>query len=198
MVRPVKYLLAQINQFIKGQDGTAAGSPDVAVLGNIARLDDPGTTQPLDNQIIATIVNIQEESTLRNGPTAFRDSGGGITYRHRPVYLNIYVLFAALYRDYETSLRRLEQIVAYFQMQSRITSGNAQPSGKEDDPEFVLSPEMVSLTFEQVNYLWAPLGGKQLPFILYKIRVVSIDANIPRGSGPEITDELLDSRESAL
>jgi hypothetical protein len=35
--------------------------------------------------------------------------------------------------------------------------------------------EMFTLNFEQVNHLWSTLGGKYLPSVLYKLRVVGVE-----------------------
>jgi len=34
--------------------------------------------------------------------------------------------------------------------------------------------ELYTLTFEQINYLWGSLGGRQAPFAMYKARLVMI------------------------
>ena len=34
--------------------------------------------------------------------------------------------------------------------------------------------ELYTLTFEQINHLWGSLGGRQIPFVMYKLRLVSI------------------------
>ena len=44
--------------------------------------------------------------------------------------------------------------------------------------EIRLVPELYTLTFEQINHLWGSLGGKQSPFVMYKIRLVRIQGRI--------------------
>jgi hypothetical protein len=48
--------------------------------------------------------------------------------------------------------------------------------------------ELQSLTFEQVNHLWGSLGGKQVPFALYRARLVSLTAHEMDGTGEPIQD----------
>ena len=43
------------------------------------------------------------------------------------------------------------------------------------DLKFTL--ELYTLTFEQINHLWGSLGGRQLPFAMYKLRLVEITEN---------------------
>jgi hypothetical protein len=33
---------------------------------------------------------------------------------------------------------------------------------------------MFTLSFEQINHLWGSLGGRQMPFVMYKLRLVSV------------------------
>jgi hypothetical protein len=40
------------------------------------------------------------------------------------------------------------------------------------DLEFTL--ELYTLTFEQINHLWGSLGGRQVPFAMFKMRLVAI------------------------
>jgi len=47
------------------------------------------------------------------------------------------------------------------------------------DLKFTL--ELYTLTFEQINHLWGSLGGRQVPFAMYKLRLVAItDRSIVR------------------
>jgi Pvc16 N-terminal domain len=46
--------------------------------------------------------------------------------------------------------------------------------------------ELQSLTFEQVNYLWGSLGGKQVPFVLYRARLITLTAGDIASSGPPV------------
>ena len=43
------------------------------------------------------------------------------------------------------------------------------------DPIEYLIVELYSLSFEQQNQLWASLGGKYMPSVVYKVRLVVID-----------------------
>ena len=48
-------------------------------------------------------------------------------------------------------------------------------------------------TFEELNYVWGTLGGRQLPSVIYKIQLIEIDRNELLGTGKlitEITDTL--------
>jgi len=42
------------------------------------------------------------------------------------------------------------------------------------NPEKALKDGAQSLSFEQLNQLWATIGGKQLPSVVYRIRLVAV------------------------
>src|SRR5437773_12316769 len=69
MVEAIAVLLKQLNDYISQVDGSA-GAPSQAVSGNIAQLDRPEVATELDNHIVLSLVNLEEERALKNGQTA--------------------------------------------------------------------------------------------------------------------------------
>jgi len=98
--------------------------------------------------------------------------------------MNLYLLFTANYpQSYDTALIRLSSIIRFFQHRHSFDIQSAQPLPDTvditdpDDMDMLLKIELCTLTFEQINYLWGTLGGKQMPFVLYKARLVTIQEN---------------------
>jgi hypothetical protein len=156
--------------------------PSVAnvLIDNIG-LFETSKGDPLTNNIIITVVNIEEESTLKNQPSLKRPFIDKAIYQNPPVYLNLYVLFTCCYsgNDYLFALKRLSYIIQFLQAKnsfsvvSSIAGGTIVP----DDPavlDLKFTMELYTLTFEQINHLWGSLGGRQMPFALYKLRLVAI------------------------
>jgi hypothetical protein len=100
-----------------------------------------------------------------------------IEYRNPPVLLNLYCLFSVNHNSYDTALQYLSLIIQFFQYRSVINAKNTpSDNGLILDPKIEkLIVEMVTMNAEQVNHLWATLGGKYLPSVLYKIRMVTIE-----------------------
>ncbi|HTF30700.1 MAG TPA: Pvc16 family protein, partial [Flavitalea sp.] len=72
----------------------AQGDPANVVIENIGLFDtDEG--QNLENSLVISVVNIEEESTLKNGNLFTKLGDGTARYENRPVYLNLYVLFTS-------------------------------------------------------------------------------------------------------
>ena len=115
MINALTLLLAQLNQYIHQADGSPAGTSSVAVWGNIAQLDNGETATALENHLVLTLVNLEEEKTLKNSSAFSRDASGGIGYHNPPLHLNLFLLFTSNYRNYETGLKRLSQTMTFFQ-----------------------------------------------------------------------------------
>ena len=176
LVEAVSLLLSGLNQHIHAADGSASGSTDVAIWGNVSQWDHPDNGTLLENQLILSLINLEEEATLKNGQTAFRH-GSLVEYRHRPVHLNLFLIFAANYTNYDVSLQRLDQVVTYFQSHKQFDPSSfpgAVPA-MHPETELSLTMELVSLSLEEINHLWGVLGGKALPFVAYRGRLVVLE-----------------------
>ena len=201
IVNAGKLLLRELRAFLVAENGgegnVAPDGPDFAVLGNIAMADVSDLNPTISERVVISFVNDAEEAAFKNAPHSER-SGNGTRYRNAPKYLNLFVLFSANYADYETALRRLSQVVTFFQGKQVFTHRDSPAQDSVDDPfmEMKLIMELFALSFEQVNYLWASLGGKQMPFVLYKVRLVRIESERTAGDAPLI--ERITATETAV
>jgi hypothetical protein len=147
------------------------------VIDNIGLSETLSGTALIDN-IVISLVNIEEESTLKNQSPLKRFPIGGAIYENAPVYLNLYVLITSNYSGdgYLLALKRLSLIIQF--VQSKNTFSSAAASSGSTDPdnkqEVRFTMELYTLTFEQINHLWGSLGGRQAPFAMYKLRLVAI------------------------
>ncbi|WP_010521956.1 DUF4255 domain-containing protein [Aquimarina agarivorans] len=161
------------------------------VLHNISLME--SEAQDLSDKIVITLVNTEEESTLKNTSNVVKTTNG-IKYVEPPVFLNLYILISAtlgqdLQDAYEFALHRLSLVLQFFQAKKKFTVQNSPFTTISNDDnisqqikdQIKLNVELYTLTFEQINHLWGSLGGKQVPFAMYKIRLV----NIQEASGNE-------------
>ena len=188
IVDAVSYIKEELKNFIE----LDLESPVNIDIDNIA-LFETDHSSTLENQIIITLVNIEEESTLKNIRNINYNPDGGFRYTTQPVFLNLYLLFSCNFKVYSTALTRLEQILQFFQQRRKFdikstTSTANQDAFLEDEQEFKLLPELYSLTFEQINHLWGALGGRQVPSVMFKIRLVKIDDTQIFKQGPPVEE----------
>jgi hypothetical protein len=175
IVEAMSLLLKQLNDYIAQVDASAGG-PVQAVWGNIAQLDRTEVATELDNHLVLTLVNLEEERALKNGRVASSLAGGDVGYMNRPFHLNLFLLFTANYRLYGTALRRLAQVLMFFQGKRQFTFANSPGSNPPQGGivEFSLAMDLLSLSFEEVNHLWGFLGARQGPSAIFKGRLVVV------------------------
>lgn len=118
-----------------------------------------------------------------------------MAYVNPPMYLNLFILFSANHKDYSTALKVLGLVLQFLQgnrtfsiSQTPVPASGVftNPGPAENDIRITL--DLMSLTFEQVNYLWGSLGGKQQPFLLFKARQIEIDAARMLAAGQPVTE----------
>jgi hypothetical protein len=154
-------------------------------LGNIAELGvGPGGSAKGRDRVLLSVVNLQEERTLRNAPTYVRDDVSlRVRYENPPTFLNLAVLVAATHTDYPAALLALSRAIAFFQYRSVFTHDSVDPlsrtNGAPNNPldqleTFKLIFTLGSPSLEEVNDMWGMLGGKQFPFALYGMRMLEL------------------------
>jgi len=137
---------------------------DKVLLSSIINQDGSlAITEP--DKIVVTLVNIQEETVSSRYNT--------MENMRRPINVNLYLLFSAYFNDknYPEALKFISAVISYFQANGVFNHSNS--------PNLDMNIE--KLTFEIVNqdlqaqsYLWGTLGGKYLPSIMYKVRMITI------------------------
>jgi Pvc16 N-terminal domain len=164
---------------------TFGGNSPHADLGNIAEVAaGQAANGHSRDKVLLSVVNIQEERTLKNVPTYVRDdSTMRVRYENPPTFLNLAILVAATHTAYGDALRALSRALLFFQFRNVFTSENVDPQSLTDGApvndldrlvEFKLIFNLWSPTLEEVNDMWGMLGGKQFPFALYSMRMLEL------------------------
>lgn len=164
----------ELINFLTGKD------PANVVIDNIGLLE-TASGNTLTENIVITLVNIEEESALKNQSPQKRPFIKNAVYQNPPTFLNLYILFTCNYSGdhYQLALRRLSYIIQFVQSKNSFSAASSVAGATLDlsqvgvsELEFTL--ELYTLTFEQINHLWGSLGGRQVPFVMFKMRLVAI------------------------
>lgn len=188
-------IISKLNKAID----TETRPDDTVFMANIAFADPniaPSSPQrSLNNKIVASVVNIEEEKTLKNHPRIPQNPGSPTEFKfsRAPIYLNLYVLFSANNDDYSNALLYLSRIFAFFHKTNSFelsVDSNLEPIdvlGRANANlvkiDLRVNAELCSLNFQELNQLWGILGGKYIPSVMYKLRVLELKAGEPQGSG---------------
>lgn len=168
-------LKEQVDNYLKSFDVNNS-----LILGNVSMLDNENEDLPdsqMKNTNVLTLINIEEEITLKNGTHQVMKNNQA-HYKNRPVNLNLYLLFSANKNSYDFSLQSLSKIIEFFQGKNVFTHSNTiytKPTEALNNlKEFKFSVDLYTPTFEEMNYIWGTLGGKQLPSAMYKVSLINI------------------------
>ncbi|NTW69481.1 MAG: DUF4255 domain-containing protein [Chlorobiaceae bacterium] len=132
--------------------------------------------------VTVMLVGIDEERREGKRPCYIPTDDKQFFRLNPPVELDLLVLFVAHNKDYQTALRDLSDVAGFFQSNSVFDSSkypslNASVSNPDEKPWQMidrLSFMLHSLTFEQQNNLWAMLGSKYIPSLVYRVKMLTI------------------------
>lgn len=131
------------------------------------------------DRVVASVVNVEENRVYHSLDT-YQTRADGMNERVKPkVRINIYLLFVGNFDRYDEALKAISHVIGFFQHRIVfVVSGN----GADESSRVVY--ELYSLTFEQQNHLWAALGAKYMPSVIYKagivdIRDTQVEAEVP-------------------
>ncbi|MCF6357303.1 MAG: DUF4255 domain-containing protein [Draconibacterium sp.] len=182
----LQILKEQLDKFL-----TDEGLGKIVVLENIA-LWESGSTDAtkVDDKVVLTLLKMEEETTLRNIPN-FKIKDGKTEYKNAPVHLNLYLLISANCDTYDKSLRSISKVIQFFQGKKIFTSANTIYNRTNvafdvlDYFKFVL--ELFTPSFEILNNIWATLGGRQLPAVIYRIQLIKLERDKKLSASSVIT-----------
>ena len=175
----LQFLRAELNASLLA--GT--GSDNIKV--KLSSLVDHAGKYAFEQESIgASLINIEEERIVKTHLPQHAYVNGQHVLSEPELKLNLYLLFAANFKIYEEALKYLSHILTYFQGHPSFTQGEFPGL----DPRIEkLTLELQSPNFEQWNQIWGFNGGKQLPSILYKVRMVILQPGAPSGIRPPIS-----------
>jgi len=151
---------------------------DVVVVSNI--LEQDGTiASHVNNKIVLSLVNIEKESVALGQQSVAGSSALRAVVTNPPIHFNLYLMFASYFSggNYQEGLKFISATIGYFQGQSVFDQHNS-PGLDRNINKLVL--DIYNLDITDLSNLWGVLSGKYLPSVLYKMRMVTVDANAVR------------------
>lgn len=162
-------------------------------FANIATLSDDDSIITNKSAIVLSIVNIEEDRTLKN-QSLYRipqqlpldPSITKIEKYKKPAQNMVFsILFTAYNKDntmYGDSIDKLEKVLRYLQNNNvfyykdngtdLIEQDDASSAEIAESNKIIL--DMISLKTDQINQMWSYLGSKYMPSILYTLRLIHI------------------------
>ncbi|MFK7771539.1 MAG: DUF4255 domain-containing protein [Saprospiraceae bacterium] len=147
-----------------------------------------------DDKIVITVARVEEESILKNNAHFTRNTPQTTIDYHNPkVHVNLYILITCNSFLYENAMTYLSRVIRFFQSKNVFTELNTDPilSGINELDRFEnfrLLMELYSPSFEEANHLWSMMGGKQLPFVMYKLRALDLEFRSISSTGQRVEE----------
>lgn len=180
----IGHLASQLNQQLKQQFQLIE---DVVVVSNLVELD--GSVAPnANNKLVLTLVNIEKDTLPFRPQGHVRGRDQRLLQTSPPLFINLYLMMSANFGagNYTEALKYISQAIAFFQQHPLFDQLNS-PGLDARIERLVLDIE--NLPIPDLNNLWSLLGGRYLPSMFYKVRMMAIDANAVVGQVPVITDQ---------
>lgn len=153
--------------------------------GNVAEINGM-----IGEKVLVTLVNIEEEYTLSNQKYT-RRINNQLIKKEPPIVLNLYLLISFGFDNYNNKLFQQTRTLEFFQKNKTFTT-EVYPELKSQEIDKLVF-KLFTLDMEQLNDLWSMMGGKFYPSLLYKIRLLEVDAKIPDGLGIPIEEIEIDT-----
>lgn len=177
----LELLRSEAEVYLKALPELNAGNSFIE-LSNLAK--DDGAISIANNHLGLTLINVEEERIGRDVVPHKSHPDKSISHRNPDLRLNLYLLVAAHFGTYKTALEYLSGVIRFFQQKSVFTPQNSPgmplPLGK-------LVVELYPMSFEALNNLWAYLGGKYQPSVVYKVRAVTVQEDAAKDQQVPIT-----------
>ena len=178
----LKFLTSELNTYLSTQ--MTSTSEEVVRMSKL--VDDAGK-YAFENSIAASIINIEEDRVFKSQTPDRIYTNGQHILLEPELKLNLHVIFAANFdvKNYDQALKYISYVLTFFQSHSAFTSVEYPAL----DPSIEkLTIELQSLSYEQLNQVWAFIGAKQLPSVIYKVRMVSLQSIAPTLIQPPIVE----------
>jgi len=192
----LQQVATKLGNVINEIDDNPIGNIQVEV-GNVSQLDGDDA---VSGNILLSLVNVEQDVPLRNNPAYSAISDTQIK-RHNPkIVLNLYTLFSIPQgQNRVTELDYLTYVIAAFQRQNVFTPNDFDNpavfnTGHLQTEKIIF--DQYSMTFEQLNHLWGILGGKYLPSVLYKVRLICVF--VDEDKEPESTISSIEREEEVI
>lgn len=178
----INHIATSINQQLMRTFGL---NEDVVVVSNILE-QDGSVAAHVNNKIVVSLVNIEKENVPLNNPGHAQTTAMRRTVSNPPIHVNLYLMIASYFSggNYQEGLKFISNTIHYLQGQSVFDQQNS-PELDRNINKLVMDIHNLDIT--DLSNLWGVLSGKYLPSVLYKVRMVTVDAGAVKDQTPVIS-----------
>jgi hypothetical protein len=168
----MSHLAAQLNQSLRQ---TYALPEDIVLMSSL--MDEQGRPAPhTNNKLLVFLTNLEKDTVPYRQQSPGEAGPARQVVSSAPLYFNLYVMIAANFSgaNYSEALKLISGAITFFQ---RSPVFDHQNSPGLDTRIEKLMLDIENLKIHELSNIWTLLGGKYLPSVLYKVRMVAFDAH---------------------
>ena len=159
-----------LDQYLQNKYGI---SDSIVLINNITSADG-SIPQQNQNKVIISLINIEQET---NQPYYNRKNqlpNGDYVNSTPNDRFNLDLLITAMFDDYNETLKFLNASIMFFQANQSV-----EPESYSNLPPGInkLNFILEQLNYSQMHSLWTALGAKYTPSVVYKMKMIDIQAN---------------------
>ncbi len=129
-----------------------------------------GKLIPPINTISLSLLNIEEELSMRSTIVEKRVVKGKVYKKNPPLNINLRVMFISNFPDdYITELNAMTEVLAFFQRSSFILIDNKKINTKR------VNFKLNSIDIDEQEKIWNLLGMEYLPSVIYTVSILVIE-----------------------
>lgn len=166
----LQFTQSVLDQFLRAKFGLTDAA---VVINNVINADGSLPTKN-QNKIVISVLNIEQENNKQFYGRTTQLSNGSYSDSSPFDRYNLDVLFSSNFEDYNETLKFLNGTLEFFQANFTINRGSyaSLPKGVNR-----LDYDMEQISYHQMHSLWSAMGAKYQPSIIYKMRLITIQAN---------------------
>jgi hypothetical protein len=181
--KAMDFLKAQLNERLKTEAGVDAD--DLEAERDVVVYIDGEKMEPLIftlGTVSLLLVNIEQEKTMRRAePHRTVDADNTPQLIAPEIRLELSLLFVAHFKQYNTGLKTLSDIVQFFQEKPLFLRAN-YPELPADIERLSIEPR--SLPLSEQNEIWSALRVTYRPSLLYRVRMLVFKDRLPKAAPP--------------
>ena len=176
----LEFIVAELNSYLRARTGSMSNKVKLSSI-----VDDTGKYALDEDSVGMTIINIEEDRVVKDQLRDHKIRDGRYITSQPKLKLNLFIMCAANFKKYDQSLKYITHILTFFQARP-VFAPESYPALGSDIERLVI--ELQKLNYDQLNQIWAYIGGKQLPSVVYRIGMVSLQDESEIGVQPPIVE----------
>ena len=181
----INHIATQLNAYLRR---TSNLSEDIVVFSSLVESD--GSAAPhTNNKLVLLLTNIQKDTVPQRSGSQSLGFDGRALASTQALYLNLYVMLAANFNgsNYAEALKFISKAIGFFQI-NPVFDRQGSPDMDPRIEKIILDIE--NLNTQDLSNIWGVLGGKYLPSVYYRIRMIcmnpdNVTAQLPLVSRPQ-------------